>query len=185
MRHAFGVVVVAAVALVGGAPGIRAFDLSSPDVPANGTVPMKHVYNGYGCTGENISPELVWKEAPEGARSFAVTVFDPDAPTETGWWHWLVFDIPVAVTRLAANAGNPTTHLAPPGSIQSLTDFGTVGYGGPCPPVGSKPHRYVFTVYALKLDKLPLDAMAKPSMVSYYLKLDALAKASFTATFRR
>src|SRR5574340_599242 len=159
--------------------GAFAFELSSTEVPANGAVGLKHVFNGFGCNGQNVSPELTWKDVPAGTKSFAVTVFDPDAPTGSGWWHWVVFNIPPAVTRLPTNSGNPATNLAPAGSIQSITDFGTPGYGGPCPPQGDKPHRYVFSVYALKLDKLPLDATASGAMVGFYLHQNALARASF------
>lgn len=161
------------------------FEVSSPDVPANGAVPMKQVFNGFGCTGQNVSPELAWKNAPAGTKSFAVTMYDPDAPTGSGWWHWVIFNLPPSTTKLAANAGNLTANLAPAGSVQSMTDFGATGYGGPCPPQGDKPHRYIFTVFALKLDKLPLDAKASGAMVGFYLNQNALGRASFTATFGR
>jgi Raf kinase inhibitor-like YbhB/YbcL family protein len=161
------------------------FEVGSPDIPANGAVPVKQVFNGFGCTGQNISPELAWKNAPAGTKSFAVTMYDPDAPTGSGWWHWVVFNLPPSTTRLAANAGSAAANLAPPGSVQSMTDFGTTGYGGPCPPQGDKPHRYIFTVFALKLDKLPVDAKASGAMVGFYLNQNALGKASFTATFGR
>ena len=159
------------------------FELSSPDVSANGAVPMKQVFNGFGCTGQNVSPELNWKNAPAGTKSFAVTLYDPDAPTGSGWWHWVVFNLPPSTAKLAANAG--AAGAAPAGGVQSMTDFGTPGYGGPCPPQGDKPHRYIFTVFALKLDKLPVDAKASGAMVGYYLNQNALGKASFTATFGR
>lgn len=162
-----------------------AFDLSSPDVPAGGTLTAKQVFNGFGCTGENISPKLVWKDAPADAKSFAVTVYDPDAPTGSGWWHWVIFNIPKNVTELPANTGNLKSGLAPKGSVQSATDFGKPGFGGACPPVGDKPHRYIFTVFALKVDKLPLDKNATAAMVGFNLNANALGRASFTAHYGR
>jgi Raf kinase inhibitor-like YbhB/YbcL family protein len=161
------------------------FQLVSPVVKNKGTVGMEQVFNGFGCTGGNISPELSWKNAPKETKSFAVTVYDPDAPTGSGWWHWLIFNIPPSVTSLSANAGTPDGERAPKGAIQSMTDFGQRGYGGPCPPAGNKPHRYIFTVYALKVDQLPLKEDASGAMVGFYLNANALGKATLTATYGR
>jgi Raf kinase inhibitor-like YbhB/YbcL family protein len=161
------------------------FQLTSPVVKNKGTVGMEQVFNGFGCTGGNVSPALSWKNAPKETKSFAVTVYDPDAPTGSGWWHWLIFNIPPSVTGLAANAGTPDGERAPKGAIQSMTDFGQRGYGGPCPPVGNKPHRYIFTVYALKVDQLPLKEDASGAMVGFYLNQNALGKATLTATYGR
>lgn len=161
------------------------FQVQSPTLKNGATIATPQVFNGFGCTGGNSSPELAWSGAPQGTKSFAVTVYDPDAPTGSGWWHWLVFNIPANVTRLVADAGNAQGKLAPEGSVQSTTDFGKPGYGGPCPPVGDKPHRYVFTVFALKVDKLPLDTQASGAMVGFFLNQNALAKASFTAYYGR
>lgn len=161
------------------------FQLTSPVVKDKGTVGMDQVFSGFGCTGGNVSPELRWQHAPKEAKSFAVTVYDPDAPTGSGWWHWLIFNIPPSVTSLPANAGKPDGGLAPGGAIQSVTDFGQRGYGGPCPPVGNKPHRYIFTVYALKVDQLPLKEDASGAMVGFYLNQNSLGKATLTATYGR
>jgi Raf kinase inhibitor-like YbhB/YbcL family protein len=161
------------------------FQVTSPVVKNKGTVGMEQVFNGFGCTGGNISPELSWQNAPKETKSFAVTVYDPDAPTGSGWWHWLIFNIPPSVTKLPANAGKPGGGLAPVGSVQSMTDYGQPGYGGPCPPVGNKPHRYIFTVYALKVDQLPLKDNASGAMVGFYLNANALAKATLIATYGR
>ena len=182
MKHAIGLAILVALC---GAGSLQAFDLSSPDVPANGTFPSRYLYNRYGCRGQNVSPRLVWHDPPAGTRSFAVTVSDPDAPGAGGWWHWIIVDIPASVNELAAGAGDPAAHLAPAGSLQILNSFGEVGYGGPCPPAGARPHRYVFTVYALKVDRLPLEGAPNRVKVSAQLKRDALASASFTATFGR
>ncbi len=121
------------------------FTLTSPDVHAGQTIPMKHVFKGMSCTGENISPALSWSNAPKGTKSFAITVYDPDAPTGSGWWHWVVYNIPANVTSLPAGAGDPNSGLMLKGAVQGNTDFGTAGYGGPCPPKGDKPHHYHFT----------------------------------------
>ena len=161
------------------------FRLSSPAFAPGGTLKVEQVFNGFGCTGSNISPELSWSNAPAGTKSFAVTMYDPDAPTGSGWWHWVIFNIPANVTKLAVGSGDPSKNLAPSGSVQSRTDFGTAGYGGPCPPAGAKPHRYIFTVFALKVDKLDVDANASGAMAGFFLNPSALGKASVTARYGR
>jgi Raf kinase inhibitor-like YbhB/YbcL family protein len=167
-------------------PGIAAdFNLISPVVKENGKIDNKQVFNGFGCTGGNVSPELEWRNAPKETKSFAVTVYDPDAPTGSGWWHWIVFNIPPSVNKLPADAGNTQLRLTPMGSIQSVTDYGRPGYGGPCPPPGDKPHRYIFTVFALKVDRLPLREESSGAMVGFYLNQNALAKATLTARYGR
>lgn len=178
-------IVVASVAMVLGVSAAHAFELSSPDIAAGGTVPPRQIYNGQGCTGGNVSPALAWREAPSGARSFAVTVFDPDAPTGNGWWHWAIFDIPAGVTKLDASSGNLRVARAPKGAVQGVNDFREPGYSGPCPPRGDKPHRYVFTVYALGADRLPFDSGATDRAVGRYLHAHALGKASLTARYGR
>ena len=159
------------------------FTLSSPDIV--GQLSNKQVFNGFGCSGENISPKLNWGNAPEGTKSFAVTVYDPDAPTGSGWWHWIIFDIPANVHSLKRNAGNINEPIAPKGSIQSTTSFGQPGFGGACPPHGASPHQYIFTVYALKIDKLTLKADATPALIGFYLGRNVLAKASIVAYYSR
>jgi Raf kinase inhibitor-like YbhB/YbcL family protein len=161
------------------------FQLSSPVLKDKGKIANEQVFNGFGCTGANVSPELQWQNAPKDTKSFAVTVYDPDAPTGSGWWHWIIFNIPPSVSKLPANAGKLDSGLAPQGSVQSRTDYGQPGYGGPCPPAGDKPHRYIFTVYALKMDQLPLKEDASGAMAGYYLNQNALAKAKFTALYGR
>lgn len=161
----------------------QTFTLSSSDIGGQAT--MKEVFNGFGCTGGNVSPQLTWSNPPAGTQSFAVTMYDPDAPTGSGWWHWLVFDIPAGTTTLVSNAGNISAGLAPAGCIQSMTDFGGTGYGGPCPPEGHGFHTYIFTVYALKVDKLGLDAKANPALVGYMLNANTLEKASIVMYYKR
>jgi len=159
------------------------FTLSSPDIA--GQLSNLQVLNGFGCSGKNISPELSWKNAPEGTKSFALTMYDPDAPTGSGWWHWIVFDIPVDIHSLKSNAGNIKASVAPKGSIQSRTSFGQPGFGGACPPQGENPHQYIFTIYALKVDKLGLKADATPALAGFYLNQNVLAKASILAYYSR
>jgi Raf kinase inhibitor-like YbhB/YbcL family protein len=161
------------------------FRLTSPSVREHTTIANEQVFNGFGCSGGNVSPELHWDNAPKGTKSFAVTVYDPDAPTGSGWWHWVIFNIPPTVDTLPSNAGTRDGNAAIEGAIQSMTDFGQPGYGGPCPPAGDKPHRYIFTVYALKVDQLPLKKEAPGAMVGFYLNQHALAKASLTALYER
>jgi Raf kinase inhibitor-like YbhB/YbcL family protein len=161
------------------------FKLTSPDLQQGKKLDMEQVYNSFGCTGKNISPALKWDGAPKNTKSFAVTVYDPDAPTGSGWWHWVIFNIPADVTELPKNAGDPASGTAPTGSIQSRTDYGTPGYGGACPPQRDKPHRYMFTVYALDVDKLPLDANVSAAMVGFNLNQHTLAKAIITVKFSR
>lgn len=161
------------------------FSLTSPQIVNGGSISNKYVFNGFGCTGENISPQLAWTHPPAGTKSFAVTVYDPDAPTGSGWWHWVVFNLPANTQMLALNSGNPDKGLLPKGAVQSRTDYGKPGYGGPCPPPGDKPHRYFFTVYALKVDRIPLDENAPAAMVGYYLHQNMLGKAVLMATYGR
>ncbi|VAX11150.1 Phospholipid-binding protein [hydrothermal vent metagenome] len=148
-----------------------------------GQIANEQVFSDFGCQGKNISPQLVWSNAPKGTQSFAVSVYDPDAPTGSGWWHWLIFNIPGTVNELVADAGNTSKGLAPKDSTQSINNYGKLGYGGACPPKGDKAHRYIFTVYALKVEKLELDSKAMPALVGYYLNSNAIARASLIAYY--
>ncbi len=161
----------------------QTFTVNSTSVGGQAT--EEQVFSGFGCTGKNISPQLSWSNAPEGTKSFAITMYDPDAPTGSGWWHWVAFDIPSSTTELPAGAGTPGMAGMPPGAVQSMTDFGGSGYGGPCPPPGHGPHQYIITVYALKTDKLGLDAKAGAPMVGFNLHQQMLAKASIVFYYGR
>lgn len=180
---------LAALALVSTSVSVPAFaapfTLESPDIQPGKSLSDKQVFNGFGCTGGNQSPALTWKNAPAGTRSFAVTAYDPDAPTGSGWWHWVVFNLPAATQSLPANAGNPTAALLPAGAVQSRTDFGAAGYGGACPPVGHGVHHYRFTVHALKVDKLELDQNASAAMVGFMLNGQSLGTATIEAAYQR
>lgn len=177
------ILALAVLALAAPAAAAGKFTLTSTDVKPNGTLTEQQVFNGFGCSGANVSPELSWQNAPQGTKSFVVTVYDPDAPTGSGWWHWVVWNIPADAKQLPRGAGGPQGQL-PPGAVQGRTDFGAPGFGGACPPPG-KPHRYVFTVYALKTDKLEVPADASPAMVGFMTKANALASASFTTHYGR
>lgn len=163
--------------------GQTTFTLKSNNL--EGQITKDQEFNGHSCNGKNESPQLSWSNPPEGTKSFAITMYDPDAPTGSGWWHWFIFDIPSNVFELVANAGNINLNLAPKEAIQSLTDFGTRGYGGPCPPKGHGTHQYIITIYALKVDKLGLDENTKPVVVGYTILSNALAKASLVAYYQR
>lgn len=155
------------------------FTLTSPDLVEGRPMAERQVFNGFGCAGGNQAPSLAWTGVPEGTRSLAVTAYDPDAPTGSGWWHWVVFNLP-AETR-----GLPSGVALPVEAVESRTDFGSPGYGGPCPPQGDGPHRYIFTVHALKVAALPLNADASAAMVGFFLNGNSLGKATLTATYER
>jgi Raf kinase inhibitor-like YbhB/YbcL family protein len=149
--------------------------LTSPDIKPGARIADEQVYKG--CGGANISPALSWSGAPQGTKSFALSVYDPDAPTGSGYWHWVVFNIPPDVTSLAKNAGDLKDPAAPKGAVQSRTDWGVPGYGGPCPPKGDAPHHYHFTVFAVDLPKLEADENTTAATVGFMLHFHTLAKA--------
>ena len=140
---------------------------------------------GFGCQGNNQSPHLAWSGAPAETKSFAVTCFDPDAPTGSGFWHWLVVNIPPSVTELAVDAGNSKSAKLPQGALQTRTDFGTPGYGGPCPPAGDHPHRYLFTVFAVGVDRLPVTADTSAAVIGFELHFNTLARAAIMGLYKR
>ncbi|WP_291724130.1 YbhB/YbcL family Raf kinase inhibitor-like protein [Bernardetia sp.] len=159
------------------------FTLSSSDIGGQAT--KTEEFNGFGCTGQNQSPHLSWKNAPKETKSFAITVYDPNAPTESGWWHWVVFDIPSDINELVTGAGDIKQNLMPKEAIQSITNYGVAGYGGPCPPKNHGLHQYIVTLHALKTDKLGLDASTNPAVVGYYLWNNTIAKASLVFYYQR
>ena len=139
---------------------------------------------GFGCAGGNLSPQLSWSGAPEGAKSFALTCFDPDAPTGSGFWHWVVVNVPASVASLALGAGSADGSM-PAGALQTRTDFGAPGYGGPCPPEGDHPHRYLFTLHAVGQESLPVEADTSAAVVGFMLNFNTLAKASLMGLYKR
>lgn len=159
------------------------FTLKSNDL--KGQFTNKFMAKTFGCNGENKSPQLSWSDAPAETKSFAITMYDQDAPTGSGWWHWVVFNIPNGAIELIEDAGNLQNSSLPEGSIQGLTDFGTRGYGGPCPPQNDKPHAYVITVYALRVAHLGVEKDATPALVGFMINQHLLAKASLIIYSKR
>jgi len=173
---------IVALILAGSTLFAGEFTLYSNDL--SGQLTKAQEASSFGCDGSNISPELHWSNAPSGTKSFAVTVYDPDAPTGSGWWHWVVFNIPASVNALPADFGN-VNKTATISAIQSMTDYGKAGFGGACPPKGDKAHRYVFTVHALSVDKLNLDEKSSPALVGFMIGANTLAKATLISYYQR
>jgi hypothetical protein len=167
------------------APTAKAhFALSSPDIANGGKISEAQVFNAFGCSGHNVSPALSWRNAPAGTKSFALLVHDPDAPTGSGWWHWVVYNIPASTLSLPADAGDPKKNLMPGAAVQGRTDFGTSGYGGPCPPPG-KPHHYHFRLYALKVPKLDLPPDATAAFIGFNVKANSLGETEILGLYGR
>ena len=163
--------------------GAQALELNSTDIGHEKTMGAAQVYQGFGCTGGNVSPALSWGDVPEGTKSFAITAYDPDAPTGSGWWHWVAYDLPTTLRSLPASAGKAGG--LPGGAKQGRNDYGSHDFGGACPPPGDKPHHYIFTVFALKVDKLEVPADASAALIGYMLNANKLATANITARFGR
>lgn len=174
------------------------FTMSSPDL-LNGRFENQFVLNGFGCKGQNVSPALQWTNVPSGTKSLALQVYDPDAPTGSGFWHWAVYNIPADSNGMSRGAGNSVATL-PTGAFGGNTDFTDTGatggngnYGGPCPPEGDKPHRYIFTLFALAVPKVEVaGGVPKSGSAGLYgfvlnkgVGAALLGKASFTATYGR
>ena len=178
-------VALAALATALGSAHAADFKLTSPTIKPGSMLSDAQVFNGFGCTGKNVSPGLKWSGAPAGTKGYALTVYDPDAPTGSGWWHWVVYNIPANATELPEGAGTADGKGLPAGSAQGKTDFGAPGFGGACPPKGDKPHRYVFTVYALKTDKLDIPPDGTAALVGFMIHANQLGKATFSAKYGR
>ncbi|NHQ85199.1 YbhB/YbcL family Raf kinase inhibitor-like protein [Iodobacter sp. HSC-16F04] len=154
------------------------FSVHSSDIKAGTPMSAQQEFNGFGCSGANLSPQLQWQNAPAGTKSFAITVFDPDAPTGSGWWHWNVINIPASTTSVAAGS-------VPKGALETRTDYGSAGFGGACPPAGDPAHRYIHTIWALDIEQLPLDAQASGALVGYMLNQHKLGTAQLITTYQR
>jgi Raf kinase inhibitor-like YbhB/YbcL family protein len=161
------------------------FTVTSPSFRSGAKLPDAQIYQGMGCSGGNTSPALQWRGAPQGTKSFVVTVYDPDAPTGSGWWHWVVYNLPADTAALPEGAGRADGAALPAGAVQGRTDFGIPGFGGPCPPVGDKPHRYRFTVHALKIEKLELPADASAALVGFMVHANQLGQTTLEAKYGR
>src|SRR3954470_5775160 len=166
-------------------PPVPQLDVTSDDISNGSRLPEEHVADIMGCTGDNQSPHLRWSGAPEGTQSFAVTCFDPDAPTGSGFWHWVVFDIPADVTELPRGAGSGSGDGLPKGAKQARNDTGQPGYLGPAPPEGHGDHRYVFAVHAVKAPELGVDESATPAFVGFNLTFNSAARGLLVAEFGR
>lgn len=166
-----------APAAVADSTSTKPFTLTSTDIADGQQLNMAQVFNGFGCEGGDAPPTLSWSNAPEGTRSFALTVYDPAAPTGSGWWHWFVFNIPADVTELKAGVALPA------GTVELANDFGTKGYGGACPPPG-RVHLYEFTVHALPVT-LDLNEQVSNALAGFMVNANSIASASITAVYNR
>jgi len=171
----------AAATLLALAASAQGMDLKSHDMADGHTLSSQQVYGD--CNGDNVSPQLSWSGAPAGTKSFAVTLYDPDA-RPAGFWHWIAFNIPATANEMPRGAGRDSSQL-PVGTVQGQNDFQDSGYGGACPPQGSGPHHYRFTVWALDTASLPFGADVTGSTIEPALKQHALAQATLTAIYQR
>jgi hypothetical protein len=184
---AIGSAITALLACTGVPPSsstaTRGFTLSSTDIAPGKPYPVENMLNTFGCTGGNKSPQLSWRGAPPGTKSFVLTMYDLDAPTGSGWWHWVVYNLPASTSTLPAAIGQGGG--LPAGAVQARGDGGSASYGGPCPPQGVPAHRYVFTVHALKVDKLPVPPDASPALVGFMTTMNRIGQSSFTVLVGR
>lgn len=164
---------------------VQAMTLKSADVKNGDSLNPAQIFNLWGCSGTNLSPQLTWSDPPKGTKSFAVTMYDPDAPTGSGWWHWVMINIPANVNSLKEGAGNVSGQNLPTGSSMVTNDFGFKGFGGACPPENAKPHHYTITVYALDVPTITIPFRASPAFAGYKILAHAIDKAVLIAPTRR
>lgn len=157
------------------------FTLYSPDIYENREIRIEQVFNNFDCNGQNISPKLIWRNIPKGTKSFAITMQDRDMKSGSGWWHWVVYNIPYDATMIDNNASG-NKKLMPKGAVEVLNDYGFKGYSGACPPVNER-HNYVITVYALNIEKINFPRNVMPAMVSLYLNENNLGSATIKAYY--
>jgi Raf kinase inhibitor-like YbhB/YbcL family protein len=161
-------------------PDVPSFDVTSTDVTDGATLAQPQVSGAFGAGGEDVSPQLSWSGAPEGTQSYAVTVYDPDAPTGSGFWHWAAFNIPADVTELASGASE---NGLPAGAVQLKHDGGTAGYIGAAPPAGHGPHRYYIVVHAVDVPSLDVPAEATPAFLGFNLFGHTLGRATLVGVY--
>lgn len=159
--------------------------LSSQDIAEGEPMKKNQEFASFGCTGKDLSPQLAWNNAPKNTKSFAITAYDPDAPTGSGWWHWQVINIPLNVTTLASNAGSTKDDLLPKGSVQINNDYGNRGFGGACPPAGHGVHRYRFTIHALSVKNIDLPNDASGALTGYMIKANSIESSTIEALYKR
>jgi Raf kinase inhibitor-like YbhB/YbcL family protein len=174
-----------AITLLFSAMATRAQNFTLKSTDLGGQFSNEFIAGNFGCNGQNHSPQLQWINAPAGTKSFAVTMYDQDAPTGSGFWHWVVVNIPVNITELKRDAGNIADSLAPKGSLQSINDTGAPGYQGPCPGEGEAPHHYLITVYALDTETLETIVSSTAALTGFLLGKHTLAKASLVVYCKR
>jgi Raf kinase inhibitor-like YbhB/YbcL family protein len=163
-------------------PKVAAFELRSDDLEEGGRLPHDQVSDWVG--GKNLSPHLAWAGFPAETAGFAVTCYDPDAPTGSGFWHWAVAGIPASVTELPRGAGDPSGKNLPQGAFQLRNDAGFAGYMGAAPPKGDRPHRYIFAVHALDTDKLDVKPDATPALLGFNVTFHVVARATLTVFYQ-
>ncbi|MFQ3265836.1 MAG: Raf kinase inhibitor-like YbhB/YbcL family protein [Colwellia sp.] len=163
----------------------QSLTLSSQDIADGEFMSKAQEFTGFGCAGGDLSPQLIWSGVPKGTKSFAITAYDPDAPTGSGWWHWQIVNIPLDVTELAAGAGSTKKDLAPIGSMQITNDYGNRGFGGACPPAGHGIHHYRFTLHALSVEKLELPEDASGALAGYMINANTIEKSTIESLYKR
>jgi Raf kinase inhibitor-like YbhB/YbcL family protein len=166
-------------------PPVPSFELTSTDVREGEQMPLAQASGIFGAGGEDRSPQLSWSGFPEETRGFAVTMYDPDAPTASGFWHWAVANIPASVTELPSGAGDKDDPKLPDGAVQLRNDGGFAGFVGAAPPAGHGAHRYFVVVHAVDTEKLDVDADTSPAVLGFNLFFHTLGRASLVATYEQ
>jgi len=159
--------------------------LSSHDIAQGEFMTKAQEFNGFGCDGGDLSPHLKWSNAPKGTKSFAITAYDPDAPTGSGWWHWQIVNIPKNVTEIATGAGSKKTNITGHGSMHIENDYGSKAFGGACPPSGHGVHHYRFTIHALSVEKLDLPANASGALAGYMINANTIESNTIESLYKR
>lgn len=184
MRHTFRLISALLLGISTSAFA-ESLSLSSNDISHGEFMTKKHEFTGFGCSGEDLSPHLKWSNAPEGTKSFAITAYDPDAPTGSGWWHWQIVNISKNVTEISTGAGSTKQNLAPAGSMQIKNDFGSRGFGGACPPQSHGVHHYRFTIHALSVEKLELPEGASGALAGYMINANTIETSTIESLYKR